>query len=66
VGQIFTEPPFLCIEILSPSDRLTEMQDRIDDYLSFGARYVWVIDPQTRRAYISTLPPAFRMCAMAC
>jgi Uma2 family endonuclease len=53
-GPVVTQPPFLCIEILSPSDRLTEMQERIDDYLSFGVSYVWVIDPQTRRAYVYT------------
>jgi Uma2 family endonuclease len=53
-GPIVTEPPFLCIEILSPSDRLTEMQDRIGDYLSFGVRYVWLIDPTTRHAWIYT------------
>src|SRR6185437_6346576 len=38
--------------ILSPRDRLTDMQERIDDYLSFGVNYVWVIDPKTRRAYV--------------
>ncbi len=53
-GQIVTEPPFLFVEILSSSDRPTEMQDRIDDYLAFGVRYVWVINPQTRHAYIHT------------
>ncbi len=51
-GPVITKPPFLCIEILSPSDRLTEMQDRIDDYLAFGVRYVWLINPQTRQTYI--------------
>jgi Uma2 family endonuclease len=30
------------------------MQERIDDYLSFGVRYVWMIDPRTRHAYIHT------------
>jgi Uma2 family endonuclease len=53
-GPIVTTPPFLCIEILSPSDRLTEMQQRIDDYLSFGVRYVWLINPTTRHAYVYT------------
>jgi Uma2 family endonuclease len=52
--QIITRPPFLCIEILSPDDRMAEMQERIDDYLSFGVRYVWVINPKTRRAFIYT------------
>ncbi len=49
--RILRTPPFICIEVLSPEDRLTRMQDRIDDYLKFGVRYVWVIDPDTRRAW---------------
>jgi Uma2 family endonuclease len=53
-GQILTAPPFLCIEILSPSDRMAEMQERIDDYLDFGVRYVWLINPRKRRAFIYT------------
>jgi Uma2 family endonuclease len=50
--QIFTRPPFLCVEILSPEDRMSRMQERIDDYLTFGVEYVWVVDPQTHRAWI--------------
>ncbi len=52
--QIFTSPPFLCVEILSKDDRMSEMQERIKDYLSFGVRYVWVIDPRTKQAYVHT------------
>ena len=50
-GGIVQDPPFLCIEILSLRDRMAEMQERIDDYLAFGVRHVWVIDPRTRRAF---------------
>lgn len=49
--QIITQPPFLCIEILSKDDRLSEMQERIDDYLEFGVPWVWVIDPHRKRAF---------------
>ena len=52
--QILTSPPFLCVEILSKDDRMSEMQERIDDYLSFGARYVWLVDPRTKRAQVYT------------
>lgn len=52
--QIFTQPPFLCIEILSPEDRMNQMQERIDDYLAFGVRYVWLLNPKTKRAYVYT------------
>jgi Uma2 family endonuclease len=30
------------------------MQERIDDYLSFGVRYVWLIHPRTRRVFVYT------------
>jgi Uma2 family endonuclease len=53
-GPILEEPPFLCIEILSRNDRMQEMQERIDDYLSFGVHYVWLIHPRTRRAFVYT------------
>lgn len=53
-GPIVNQPPFLCIELLSPRDRMAEMQDRIDDYLNFGVSYVWVINPRDRRAFVYT------------
>ncbi len=48
-GRILREPPFLCIEILSPEDRVSRMELKIDDYLAFGARYIWVIDPRRKK-----------------
>ena len=51
---IITKPPFICIEILSKKDTMESMQDRIDDYLAFGVRYVWVINPRSRRAFVYT------------
>ena len=59
--QVFTLPPFLCVEILSPEDRAGKMQEKIDDYLSFGVRYVWVINPQTRKAEIHTATGSTRV-----
>lgn len=51
---IFKEPPFICIEILSKDDTLATMQDRIDDYLKFGVRYVWLVNPLNRRVWAYT------------
>ncbi len=48
--QIFTRPPFICIEILSKDDRLASMQERVKDYLAFGVAHVWILNPQTRSA----------------
>jgi len=52
--QIFRTPPLICIEILSKDDRLSEMRERVDDYLKFGVRYVWILDPSTRKAWRCT------------
>jgi Uma2 family endonuclease len=55
---IVTEAPLLCIEILSRDDSMSEIQDRVEDYLAMGVRAVWVIDPRRRKAYIATDPGA--------
>jgi Uma2 family endonuclease len=49
--QIFTKPPLLCIEILSPEDTMSRILEGIGDYLTFGVAHVWILDPRTRRAY---------------
>lgn len=51
--RIITHPPLIAIEILSPEDRLSRFQDRIDDYLAFGIPHIWVIDPESRKAWIA-------------
>jgi len=52
--QIITRPPIVCIEVLSPEDRMSRMQKKVADYLAFGVRYVWVVDPETRRVWAHT------------
>jgi Uma2 family endonuclease len=52
--QILTKPPFLCIEILSPEDRWSRVEARIKDFIAMGVPYIWVLDPQTKRAFIET------------
>ncbi|MGA3040175.1 MAG: Uma2 family endonuclease [Bryobacteraceae bacterium] len=47
-------PPFIAIEILSPEDRMSRVRTKIDEYLAFGVPYVWLIDPQRRRADVYT------------
>ena len=49
--EVFTSPPYLCIEIMSPDDTISAMQDRLDDYLQFGVPNVWVIDPWKHRGW---------------
>src|SRR5580704_870130 len=58
--QILTKPPFVCIEILSPEDRMNRIEVKIADYLGMGVSYVWVLDPQTRKAYAATATETLR------
>ena len=51
IGQrIPTVPPFLVVEILSPEDRIVRLSPKIQEYLSHGVEWVWVVDPDERRA----------------
>jgi len=52
--RILREPAFLCVEILSPEDRASRMQTKIDDYLSFGVHHVWIIDPREPKGWSYT------------
>jgi len=40
--------PALVVEILSPSDTVEEINEKITGYLSSGVPHVWVIDPYRR------------------
>jgi Uma2 family endonuclease len=52
--QILSHPPLIAIEILSPEDRLSRFQARIDDYLAFGVENIWILDPERRTAWTAT------------
>jgi Uma2 family endonuclease len=49
--QVFTTPPYICIEVLSPDDSFPSMQNRSDDYLAMGVPNIWVLDPASRRGW---------------
>jgi Uma2 family endonuclease len=49
--QIFSQPPYICIEVLSPDDSFPKLQSRFDDYLAMGVPNIWVLDPPSRRAW---------------
>jgi Uma2 family endonuclease len=48
----FSIAPDLCIEVMSPSNILAELEEKIGHYLSSGARECWIVSPDlTIRAY---------------
>lgn len=44
--------PDLAIEVLSPSETASELQEKLDDYSLSGTPLVWVIDPVRRTVMI--------------
>ena len=48
-----TIPPDLAVEIVSPNDRVSELDEKIDEYLRAGVRLIWIINPETRKVQVS-------------
>lgn len=46
--DILTEPPLLMVEILSPDDTYSDLEERTHDYMQMGVETIWLIDPKTR------------------
>lgn len=40
--------PDLAVEVVSPSNTMREINDKICDYLDAGTRMVWIIEPRRR------------------
>jgi Uma2 family endonuclease len=53
--DVLDSPPLIAIEILSPDDRLSDLQEKIDEYLAFGMEHIWVFDPRRRVAWIADM-----------
>jgi Uma2 family endonuclease len=58
--EVPTKPPFICIEVLSPEDRMSRVEKRLQDFLQMGVPYVWVLDPKTKQAYVATRADGLR------
>jgi Uma2 family endonuclease len=44
-----TRAPELCIEVVSPSNSVKEMDEKRTAYLATGAREVWIVYPESKR-----------------
>ena len=44
--------PDLVVEVVSPNDLYTEIQDKVDRYLADAVRLIWVVDPQRSRVSV--------------
>jgi Uma2 family endonuclease len=44
----FDGPPDLAIEVISPSDRMSDVHAKIEEWLAAGTQSVWAVDPPNR------------------
>ncbi|HEX8920607.1 MAG TPA: Uma2 family endonuclease [Pyrinomonadaceae bacterium] len=51
--------PDLAVEVLSPSDTLYEVEEKIEEYLEAGVKLVWIVNPKKRTVtiYQSNIEP---------
>ena len=52
--EVISVPPHVVIEILSPDDRMHRVERKIKDFIDWGVRALWLIDPEDRTARIYT------------
>jgi len=45
------DPVLLCVEIVSPPDRVGKLFGKCEEYHQWGVRYCWVIDPERKIAW---------------
>ena len=44
--------PELIVEIISPSDRWSDMRRKLDEYFAIGVSLVWVVEPDNRTVLV--------------
>ena len=49
--SVTVTPPLICIEVLSPEDRIPRAERVLADYRAMGVENIWLIDPARRIAY---------------
>jgi len=48
-------PPDLAVEVVSPGDRADEVDEKVNTYLKYGVRLVWVFYPKTKSVFVHTV-----------
>lgn len=49
---VFTNPPGLAVEVLSPSTRIFDAVRKLADYARVGVDELWLVDPEPARAIV--------------
>lgn len=60
--KFFPGAPDLAVEVLSPSDTTSEVDEKVLDWLNAGSLAVWVVDPRLLTVTIYHSPTEIRVC----
>jgi Uma2 family endonuclease len=52
--EVTQQPPLLWVEVLSPDDRMSRVQTRLQDCLGMGVKTIWIIDAYAKEAWALT------------
>jgi Uma2 family endonuclease len=51
-GSFLDVAPELIVEITSPSDRWSDIHEKLVEYFTIGVELVWLIDPQLEQIHV--------------
>lgn len=49
---VIEQAPLLCIEVVSPNDRMADLVLRAGDYLELGVPVTWIFDPKKKKSWV--------------
>jgi Uma2 family endonuclease len=49
---VIEQTPLLCIEIVSPKDRLPDLVLRAGEYFDLGVPLTWIFDPRKKKSWV--------------
>jgi Uma2 family endonuclease len=51
IEPVFSQPQLIVVEVLSPEDRHSKVQEKVEDYRRFQVPHIWVVDPLERMGW---------------
>ena len=46
--------PDIAIEVVSPTDNYDDLSSKVADYLKYGVKLIWMVDPRARAVRVHT------------
>lgn len=50
-GEIPEVPPLVVVEIQSPDDRIADVEQKLEEYRTWGVKHIWFVEPDLKKFY---------------